>query len=277
MRAEHRLVLLHAAPLLRSAVRDIAPGRYEVRVAHDWSEVPPLLRAPTVVLLADPHHGSAGAGPAPALRELLRAHPLLPVVAAVAPSRRWIDDLRLLGAWGVEEILDLTSEATPTALRRRLAQAAGRPLRRLLRSSLLPELQPRARRILESAAEIGAEGGGPLELARAMGLHRDSLHRWCVSDGLPAPRILFAWMRLLLAAEKLDHSADPLTRVALACGYSSDGALRAALQREVGMGTRELRRRGAFAVVSRRFVAALEGRAAARSMAAGPAAMAFDS
>jgi AraC-like DNA-binding protein len=257
-RPPHRLILLHSHRLLLAAVEDIAPGRYDVHRVAGWEEVPPLADAPTVLLVADPYHGAAGAGPSPALRELLRALPLLPAVVAIAPSRRWLEDLRLLGAWGVEEILDLTSEATPAALRRRLAQAGGRPLRRLLRCGLSASTPPRARLILERAAEVAAEGGGPVHLARALSMHRDSLHRWCVADGLPPPRALFTWMRLLLAAEMLDHSPLPLTRVAIASGYASDGALRAALHRWVGAGTRELRRRGAFAMVSANFLARLE-------------------
>lgn len=270
-RPAHRLLVLHSDRLLLAAVADISPGHYEVRVVSDWSEIPPLVAsAPTVILLADPYHGTRSAGPSPAFRDLLAQLPLLPAVAAVAPSRRWMDDLRLLGAWGVEEILDLTSEATPPALRRRLAQAAGRPLRRLLRCGLSAATVPRARVVLETAVDIAAEQGGPLQLARALGLHRDTLHRWCVADGLPSPRLLFTWMRLLLAAEMLDHSPLPLTRVAMACGYSSDGALRASLHRQVGIGTRELRRRGAFAPVAAAFLAALQEDGAGAAIAPRP-------
>ena len=53
--------------------------------------------------------------------------------------------------------------------------------------------------------------------------------RWAERAGLPAPRRMLAWMRILLAAVLLDDPGRTVLSVAHACGYSSDSSLRRAM------------------------------------------------
>lgn len=107
--------------------------------------------------------------------------------------------------------------------------------------------------------EVVATGGHARDLARALYLSRITLLRWCRRSGLPVPRRLLVWMRVLLAAELLDNPGQSVLAVALACGYSSDRTLRRALYVAVGAGPTELRERGAFRTVSAAFLDALRG------------------
>lgn len=55
------------------------------------------------------------------------------------------------------------------------------------------------------AAETAATGGQAEDLAHVLSVTRRTLLRWSEQAGLPPPRRLMAWMRILLAAAMLDE------------------------------------------------------------------------
>src|SRR5690606_34924246 len=167
--------------------------------------------------------------------------------------------------WGVGLRVDRGAEMPATALGRRLLAARGRPLRGLVERQLPSYTSAAARSILSAATSIVAEGGQGRDLAKALHITPRTLSRWCRKAGLPPPKRLLAWMRILLAVEFLDDPGRPVSAVALACGYAADSSLRLALRRFTGLNPTELREKGAFEVASREFVAALaEARAPRR-------------
>jgi AraC-like DNA-binding protein len=202
-------------------------------------------------------------GPAPELQALLRAFPSSTVIAAPPPHPRRLRDARVLGEWGITEIIDPVEDSTES-VRLLLEAARGRPLRTLLERGVELNVPGRGRAILDASVEIVASGGHARDLAHALYLSPITLMRWCRRSGLPVPRRLLVWMRVLLAAELLDNPGQSVLSVALSCGYSSDRTLRRALHVAVGAGPTELRERGAFRTVSAAFVDALrEGQRAA--------------
>jgi AraC-like DNA-binding protein len=154
-------------------------------------------------------------------------------------------------------IISIDEEDTPLAIARVLESSRGRPLRSLLHRSVTATMGGRARAIVMSAADVVSTGGVGRDLARSLHVTPRTLQRWCGRAGLLSPRQLLAWMRLLLAAELLDDPGRSVLGVALACGYSSDAALRNTFRAFVQLSPRALRQRGAFQTVSHRFLQAL--------------------
>lgn len=236
-------------------------GSFRVVEIDHWDTLREQLQAasPAMVAVVDPFLDRLpGSGPAPELRELLRTFPSATVVAAVNGRPTSPRDLWTLGTWGIAEILQVDEEGTTEAIRRRLREARGQPLRSLLFGDLPVPLPGRARVILDASIEVVSNGGLPRDLAQSLGLSPSTLLRWCQRSHLPTPRRLLLWMRSLLAASLLDDPGHSVLSVALACGYSSDQAQRRALRAVAPYTPTQLREQGAFATLSAAFLDELE-------------------
>jgi AraC-like DNA-binding protein len=251
---------MHPDAKFRARVRQAAGGQFAVEIIGSWEELNQALGevSPAALVVVDPYQGSGRqAQLSPELRGLLREFPSIAVLAAVeTQAGRRQADLRTLGQWGVMEII-LVGEDNPPAITRLLLAVRGRPLQSLLDRSLPADTSGRARSILNAAAEVAATGGQSEELARTLHVSMRTLLRWCESAGLPPPRQVLAWMRILLAAELLDHPGRSVEDVASACGYASDSGLRRVFSDFLGTNPRALRKGSAFAAASRAFRRAL--------------------
>lgn len=255
------LLLLHDDPVLLERLRTVARiRRMELRRVPGWEELLDAVReAPaSALLVVDPYVGVApGGSPSIELAALLNRFPSLSVTAALAVRPGRLDDLRRLGEWGVVQILDLDEEVTAVGAGIRLLEVRGRPLRNLIERSLPASTSGAARSILSTAATVVAEGGTGADLARSMYITTRTLTRWCRRAGLPPPKRLLAWMRVLLAAELLDDPGRTVSDVALACGYSADSSLRHVFRTFLEKTPGRLRDEGAFRSASQGFVEAL--------------------
>lgn len=258
---ERPLLILHGNRTLREQLRAAArSGGYQLAYVEDWGDLHAEVRTTpaSAMLVVDPHWGS---GPdralAPELASLLSDFPSLSVAAALPLGEGGGAELLTLGEWGVTQIVDTDEEATATALSRRLDEARGRPLRRLVEASLPAAMGGPARSILAAATTVVAEGGQGTDLARVLGVTGRTLTRWCRRAALPPPKRLLAWMRILLAAELMDDPGRTISDVAVSCGYAAGSSLRHAVGRLTGLTPSELRDRGAFRTASRGFVKAL--------------------
>ena len=249
------LLILHPDASFREQIRRGGGKRFDVQPVNGWEELRERLRAapPAALVVVDPYHGSEREL-APALRALLLEFPSASVIAAVDVRPERYRDLRVLGAWGVAEIIARGEEDTGEAISRRLRAVQGRPLQSLLERALPPTTSGQARALLLAAAEVVATGGQAKEMARALYLSPRTLLRWCTRAELPPPRRLLAWMRILLATELLDDPGRTVSSVAHACGYASDNSLRRALQDFLATTPTVLRRDGGFSTASRRFL-----------------------
>ncbi|HUE95643.1 MAG TPA: helix-turn-helix domain-containing protein [Longimicrobiaceae bacterium] len=265
-RVSRPLFVLHRDPGFRERVREACGSDYQFQVVRDWDELSQVVREspPAALAVVDPYSGTVeayrnGGGELSAsLRGLLAEFPSTAVLAAldVRPDR--YDDLRTLGKWGVVQVITLDHDDTPYSIGQRLRAARGRPLRALLEAVLPPETSGRARAIMEAATDVVTLGEHGRDLASALHLSRRTLLRWCQRAGLPAPRRLLAWMRVLLACELLDDPGRSVLSVAHTCGYSSDSGLRRITQKFLGASPSNLRDRGAFRVAAAAFVEALK-------------------
>ncbi len=257
------LLVLHENSAFRARLRKLNQRGFRCTFAPTWDEMrAAVIRAPPAALLiVDPYDASRLS---PELRTLLREFPSATVLAAMEVQSPNSRDLRTLGEWGVTDIVSLAEDDTVEALYRRLRSVEGRSLQLLLHRTLPPMLSGRTRVLMMTAAEVVAGGAKARELARRLHLSERSVLRWSSRAGLPPPRRLLAWMRMLLAASLLDDPGRSVLSVAHACGYASDSSLRRAMQDFLGIGPTALRREGAFTRASAAFLDELGRTRAAR-------------
>lgn len=262
------LLVMHPDAAFRERVRKACGNDYHFQAIRDWDDLQEAIREspPAAVALVYPYelrgwNAPGGNGPGPLssqLRTLLTEFPSLAVLAALEVTPARFDDLRTLGKWGVVQVISLDHDDTAYAISQRLRAARGRPLRALIEQVLPPETSGRARAIIEAATDVVTAGQHGRDLAKSLHLSRRTLLRWCQRAGLPAPRRLLAWMRVLLACELLDDPGRTVLSVAHTCGYSSDSGLRRITQKFLGSSPSDLRERGAFRIASRAFIEQLE-------------------
>lgn len=252
------LIVMHSDPLFKERVRRVGNQRFKTQFVDDWDTLRTSLTEspPAALVVVDPYTRTYGteAELAPELRSILWEFPTATVIAALEVRRGRVRDLRTLGEWGVKEVIALDEEDTVEAISRRLRSAQGRPLQSLLERSLPTNLSGRARALLMAAAEVVAEGGHGRDLAASLKLSERTLLRWAEQADLPPPRRVLAWMRVLLACELLDDPGQTVLSVAYTCGYASDSSLRRAVQEFTGVMLTQLRKQGAFATASEKFL-----------------------
>ncbi|HEU0298897.1 MAG TPA: helix-turn-helix domain-containing protein [Longimicrobium sp.] len=263
------LIVMHSDPVFKERVRRVGSQRFKTQFVDDWDALRTALMEspPAALVVVDPYTRTYGteAELAPELRSVLWEFPSATVITALEVRRGRVRDLRTLGEWGVKEVIALDEEDTVEAISRRLRSAQGRPLQSLLERSLPTNLSGRARALLMAAAEVVAEGGHGRDLAASLKLSERTLLRWAEQADLPPPRRILAWMRVLLACELLDDPGQTVLSVAYTCGYASDSSLRRAVQEFTGVMLTQLRKQGAFATASEKFLAELnEAREAGR-------------
>jgi len=261
MKIPHRpLLVLHAHARFRDRVRSAVRGDYEFKAVADWHTLNQALRdsPPSAVVIVDPYFDSGRDQVSPGLRSLMADFPSVPVLAALEVGPDDADALVRIGGHGVCDIVSIGHDDTAAALRHRLGKAECRPLKLLIADILPMDLGGRARAIVDAATRVVSGGGDGSDLAKRLGVSRRTLLRWSEVAGLPPPRRLLAWMRILLAAELLDDPGRSVLGVAQACGYSSDSGLRRVTMKFVGLTPTELRARGAFAGATKRFLQELE-------------------
>jgi AraC-like DNA-binding protein len=249
----HRPVLV-MEPALHARFRDI-PSPYVAVTDVPWDELHEVLvrTPPNTIVVVDPYPGPHHGAGFPRLRELLRRFPSVPVVVATDLRPEDYADARTLLEWGASDLLSPEREGTPARLAERLAQVHGRPLKRSLAATLSRFVGEEARTVLDAAAEVAVEGGLAPELAKRLGVGQRTLAARFARAGLPAPRQLQAWMRILLAALLLDDPGRTVYGAAYAAGYRTDRSLRRAITTSLGVDSTTLRRSGAFATAAEAF------------------------
>jgi AraC-like DNA-binding protein len=93
-------------------------------------------------------------------------------------------------------------------------------------------------------------------LAEAFDICPEALARKLKRAGVPSPRALIAWARLLSVARRLEDRKRGVDAIALEFQFGSGGALRGQLMRYTGMTPTDLRDRGAVKTASHLFAEA---------------------
>lgn len=253
-----RLVLVTATPALQRFAT--LPGGYRARFVAGWEPLSAELdRAqPSVTVLADPYLGQGeGDGPSPRLRELILRRPGIAVIAAVPLTAARAADAATLFEWGVSDVLDLEAETSPGAVWQRLSGTRARPLKRRIEEILSTYVSEYARNVVCAACEVVVDGGGAPDLAAAFGVEARTMIGWCGREGLPAPRRLLAWTRVMLAATLREEHGRTVLNAARGAGYATDHALRRAMRELAGGDPATVERELLFAHAAERFNAEL--------------------
>lgn len=251
----HRpLMLLTACEELEISLRRVVEQPFVLCRVDSWPALRKALKSapPTAVCFVDAisYVGSTKCV-AEGFREITRDFPLVAVVACLHIGHDDVAALATLQSWGAAEVLDLNREQSVAAVSRRLDLVEGIWAQRLLKRALPRSLSARGRTLLQAVAHVVAQGGHVPELANALGIYKRTVPRWCAAAGVPEPRRMFTWIRLLLAAELLDDHTRTFENVARVTGFSSAASLKSSSKAFVGLTPTELRARGAFAAIAR--------------------------
>ena len=252
------LLVLHEHPRLTERLRALEGRHFQYHRYRDWASLAEALPASpsSAIAIVDPYHPDR-ARPAAALRELAATFPSATIAAALVVAPESGADLALLGKWGISEIIAIGHDDTRQAIEARLRRIHARHFRQALALSLPVEASGHARALVDAAARVVAAGGNVTHLAAMLQLSPRTLTRWCERVGVPPARTLLAWLRVLIAAQRLDDPNRTVRDVAESAGYSSDTALRRVMVAFVGMNPTALRAHGAYAAAERRFRAVM--------------------
>jgi AraC-like DNA-binding protein len=256
--ATRPLLVLHHSQTVLAALGKLAGPEYRLQILTSWGGLRAAIldSTPSAIVVVDPYLGEAH-GHSAALRLLAADFPSVPIIGAVSVRPESAVDLHALAHSGVVDFIAVGHDDTVDGLRLRLDQALARPFKALLDSVLPAGTSARGRVLIERAAEVVVTGESATRLAATIGISRRTLLRWCYRAGLPSPRRLFAWLRMLLAAELLDDPGRSVLGVATTCGYSSDSGLRRVMHNFLDTNPSDLREGDAFAAVSTAFAATL--------------------
>jgi len=191
--------------------------------------------APSSVVLLDPFADDGERLDERAL-EVIAACRMVPTVAIVPFRVEAFVNVRALLRGGLTDIADAELENTPEGIRLRLLSVHAQPFKRRLEAELSRFTSANARTLLRGAAEVSVDGGGALELARRFDAQERTVAGWCRREGLPAPRRLLAWTRVLLVLLLLEEPNRSLVGAARAAGYATDYTFRRALRDLLGDG-----------------------------------------
>lgn len=251
-----RLVLV-LDPVVMKTFRVLGGGSgYRAKAVDGWEALDEALAtaAPSTVAVVDPYDGRPRSeGLSPRVPELIRRHPMTPVVATMSLEDAIAEHVAEVLGWGVSEVVDLQLENTPTALVPRLRDAHARPLKRRVEAILSPYASTDALTLLRASCEVVVDGGGAPDLARRYGVEARTVAAWCRREALPPPRRLLAWTRVLLAAVLLEESERPVLNAARGAGYATDTALRRAMRVLLDADPSTMPRANLFARATERF------------------------
>ncbi|HYR08866.1 MAG TPA: helix-turn-helix domain-containing protein [Longimicrobium sp.] len=169
-----------------------------------------------------------------AVRALILETPSVPVVASVPFVRTTAAQVRALLDTGIAEIANADAEVKLAALIPTLRQAHARPLKRRIEERMPVWVPEDARTLMRAAAEAVADGGGREAFAGIFGVYVRTVADRCTEVGLPPPRRLLGWMRVLLALTLLEEANRSVLNVALACGYTDNSSLKRAVENFTG-------------------------------------------
>jgi AraC-like DNA-binding protein len=164
------------------------------------------------------------------VRALRAVAPRLPVLARcrlAEPDCRALLDFARAG--GTDVLVEGGYEPLLAALHGRSGDGCARDglVARLLAAGMPERFAPLLEYLLAHLDAPDAARGA----AEALGLSQRALERRLARAGLPSPRVLQSWCRLLAAADRLCGDAVAVERIAHEVGFSSANALRNALQR----------------------------------------------
>ncbi len=240
-----------AAARLAEALRAGAPGGAQagmpyagatLRVVTHIAELHDALAArPYAMIVVEPRDAD-GVPTEEAIRALRARYPELPVVGHVAAQPGASPDVLALARAGIHELIMAGLDDVAHVLRNTLARAVRRSTAERVLTGVMPLVPPAAVPVLRYCLEHATAAPDVPALARALGVSRQTLATRMRAAGLPGPRALSVWCRLLIAAELLAGDGRSVDQVALTLDFPSANAFRNLLRRYADLGPADLRR-----------------------------------
>jgi AraC-like DNA-binding protein len=189
-----------------------------------------------------------------ATEETVRAvrvrYPDLPVVGhAVARVGLSADAIALVRA-GVHELVISGIDDAAAAFRAALVRATRRSAAERILAAVARTVPAEALPLVRYCLEHAAAAPSVPEIARALGVSRQTLSARLRAADLPGPRALAVWCRLLLAADLLAGGGRTVDQAALTFDFPSANAFRNTLRRHAGVGPADLRRLGSAGLLA---------------------------
>ncbi len=150
-----------------------------------------------------------------------------------------------------EETGDLVTLFAGLAVRRRETSAVFR-----VRRDVAPFLPQFGCELLDAYSIAVAPS--VTQLAARVGMNRYTLVRKCAAEGLPSPRALLRWYKVITAAALLEERRQSVNSTAKELGYSSAQAFRASVRGVSGVSVQDLRAPNGFARLLDRFARIVE-------------------
>lgn len=167
-------------------------------------------------------------------RRILTEAGVVPVVAVVDLSPGSVPHVRELLDQGLADVVDLGMERTADAAWPRVRAATARPLKRRIEKGLPEWISQDGLTLVRAVAEGVVRGGTADDLGGRFGVEERTFAGWCRKEGLPAPRRLQAWIRLLLALALLERPERSVLAAARAAGYANESSMRRAFRSMLG-------------------------------------------
>lgn len=244
-----RIIVLLGAPPARDRVRgalslEAAAGVFhQLRCVSGWGRLREEAEASSLaVAVVDPYLEGNFRGVE--LRDLRRDYPSIPVIAYGDLNGRPGGQLLDLARSGVAELVALGVDDGPSFLQRALIRAVGRSDLNWLLERAGAEFEPQVVEMLRRTLDLCSSPASARDLARACNVSIRTLERRLHAAGLPSPKRLLRWMRLLHAGQLMADPARSVNSVALSLGFSSSSSLRRILKHNVGLTPSELAEAG---------------------------------
>ena len=238
------VVALVVGTKCRARVRGALTGRTDVHFCELRADLLPLAATKHAsAIIAEPRDRD-GDDVSAAIASIRTGMPSVPVIAYIADEHATSGDILAMARAGVHDLVragfDDVGFALGAALASASASCATSAARDELEALVTADAWPFVSYCLTRAH-------GPISVgaaASALGLDRRTLVRRLERAGLPSPRRIAGWCRVVAAARLLDEPIYTLEQAALRLEFPSGTALRNMVMRYTGLKPRELRENG---------------------------------
>jgi AraC-like DNA-binding protein len=238
------VVALVVGTKCRARVRGALAGHADVHFCETRAELLPVAamnRASAIIAEPRDRHGDDVSATVASLRSGM---PSVPVIAYIADEHATSGDILAMARAGVHDLVrsgfDDVGFALGAALASATATCATSAAREELEELVTADAWPFVSYCLTRAhGPISVSGA-----ANALGLDRRTLVRRLERAGLPSPRRIAGWCRVVAAARLLDEPIYTLEQAALRLEFPSGTALRNMMMRYTGLKPREIRENG---------------------------------
>lgn len=233
------LALFQPDPYARARLADALGEDHELLLPSTWGELDraAALRRPRGCVV-DPYN-SFDPVPLPEIEDFRHRFPELALIVYGEFSGRELDLYRL-GRLGADGVLLAERDDSARRLREGVESALSACLGRQVSRALQNAVPPVGVRCIRWAVEHAEADPQVSDLARAVRSSPRTLSRTLRARGLPPPRHLLLWGRLLQGARLLESSGATVEEVAFRLGYATGASLGRAFREQVGCAPSEL-------------------------------------